>query len=424
MTPLEYLFGLELHGIKLGLGNIRSLLKKSGNPQNAYPSIHIAGSNGKGSVVALLDAIFQAAGYRTGRFTSPHLIELNERFLVGGALITPEALDGHIEYYRGLADELDLRPTFFELNTAIAFRHFQQSRVDLALIEVGLGGRFDSTNVLDPVATAITNIALEHTAYLGDTLEAIAFEKAGIIKPNRPVAVGETAAGPLSVILDRAQSLGAPTLVLGQDFTYNLKNAPWNQAVSYRGSHFYLENSPLALNGQVQGKNAAVALAVAESCVEHFPRITQAAAIQGFANATWPCRLERVLDDPPVIIDVAHNQAAMIELASSLQSTCAVVLAVASDKEVAGMIEAIRGLADPLILTEFSGHRSLSANALSHAAKDTPHERVATLSEAIGLGLQRAASASRPLLIIGSLFAAGEARDLLIREHDAPKLRF
>lgn len=423
MTPLEYLFGLELHGIKLGLDNIRHLLEKSGNPQNRFPTIHVAGSNGKGSVVAILDAIFQAAGYRTGRFTSPHLIDLRERFLAGGELISPGALDEHIEYYRDIADGLESPPTFFELNTAIAFRHFEQCRVDVALIEVGLGGRFDSTNVIDPVATAVTNIALEHTAYLGDTLEAIAFEKAGIIKPHRPVAIGERAAAPLSVIRERARILEAPALVLGEDFTYSLKGDPWNQSMSYHGPGLNLDDAPLALNGKVQGKNAAVALALAELCVKDFPRMTQAAAIQGLANAAWPCRLERVLEDPAVIIDVAHNRAGMIELAASLPGPCVVVLAVASDKEAAGMIEAIQGLADPLILTEFSGTRSLSVDALCRAAKNVSHEPAANLSDAIDLGLERA-SASRPLLITGSLFAAGEARDLLIRKHNAPPLQF
>jgi dihydrofolate synthase/folylpolyglutamate synthase len=423
LTPIEYLFSLELHGIKLGLDNIRSLLNESGNPQKSYPTIHVAGSNGKGSVVALLDAIFRAAGYRTGRFTSPHLIDLRERFLVTGALIAPEDLDEHIEYYRKLAEKTGLLPTFFELNTAIAFRHFEANRVDVALIEVGLGGRFDSTNVIDPVATAITNIALEHTAFLGDTLEAIAFEKAGIIKPGRPVVIGETVEAPLSVIRDRAESLAAPAQVLGRDFTYALTGDPWEQAVSYEGSLFTLKDSPLALNGQVQGKNAAVALAVSERCVTDFPRVTQSAAIEGLANVAWPCRLERVLENPPVIIDVAHNRAGMLELAQSLEGPCAVVLAVASDKEASGMIDALRDLAAPLILTSFSGKRSLGVDALGRAAHGVPYEQAATLPEAIRLGLKRA-SATRPLLITGSLFAAGEAREFLIREHNALPLRF
>jgi dihydrofolate synthase/folylpolyglutamate synthase len=168
LTPVEYLYSLELHGIKLGLDNITKLLAAAGDPHRAYPTLHVAGTNGKGSVVAMLDAIFRAAGYRTGRFTSPHLISVRERFLVNCEPISDASLDCHIEFFREIGESGAVSPTFFELCTAVAFREFAQRNVDIGIIEVGMGGRFDSTNVVSPVVSVITNIALEHTKYQGD----------------------------------------------------------------------------------------------------------------------------------------------------------------------------------------------------------------------------------------------------------------
>ncbi|MDX9971847.1 MAG: Mur ligase family protein, partial [FCB group bacterium] len=174
MNAREYLFSLERHGIKLGLENITHLLEAANRPERAYPTIHVAGTNGKGSVVAMLDSILRAAGLRTGRFTSPHLIHLNERVLIDRQPIDDEELDDHLAVFRAVAEKMPFSPTFFEVITAAAFRAFAHRNVDVALIEVGMGGRFDSTNVITPLVSAVTSIALEHTRYLGNTLEEIA----------------------------------------------------------------------------------------------------------------------------------------------------------------------------------------------------------------------------------------------------------
>lgn len=420
MTPVEYLYSLELHGIKLGLDGITRLLAASGNPQLRYPTVHVAGTNGKGSVVALLDAMLRAAGYRTGRFTSPHLCHVHERFLVDRTPLSEEALDEQIEHFRSIAERSDSPPTFFELNTAIAFRYFAEANVDIALIEVGLGGRYDSTNVIEPVATAITNIALEHTKYLGDTLEAIAFEKAGILKAKIPAVVGEIEAGPRDVILARAAAVGAPVALRDRDYRF----AREGDAFSYRSDSLRVEPCPLALPGAYQGANAAVAVALAESLREPFSRLSKRAIIEGLATVRWPCRLETVLESPTVIIDVAHNAAGARELASTLEADCIIILAIANDKDAGRIIDVVSAKASTLILSAFTGERALPVADLCARAAPLPHLRCETLDEAIALGMKLAATENRSLVIAGSLFAAGEARTILIEHYGAPPLAF
>lgn len=423
MTPIEYLFSLELHGIKLGLENIRNLLRASGDPQRNFPSVHIAGTNGKGSVVALLDSILRAAGYRTGRFTSPHLVQVRERFLVDGAFITPDALNECIEHFREIARKSGNTPTFFELNTAIAFRHFHKARIDVALVEVGLGGRFDSTNIIIPEVAAITNIGLEHTRYLGDTLAKIAFEKAGIIKKRVPVVVGEELPEPLGVIEGRAAELDAPLTRLGRDFAVRLSGGTFDQAVSYTSDGLQIDNARLALPGPYQAQNAAVAIRLAEVLMAKFRVIDEAAIRTGLKSAKWPCRLEKVLESPAVIVDVAHNGAGARELATALRGKAVIVLAIASDKDAGVMIDALAPSAAPLILTEFDGHRALAVNDLRVAAGSHCHEIAPTLEEAVARGMGMA-STEKPLVITGSIYTAGQARKLLVERHGALPMEF
>lgn len=422
-SPLDYLYGLELHGVKLGLENITHLLEQAGDPQNAYPTVHVGGTNGKGSVVALLEAMLRAAGYTTGRFTSPHLSHIRERFLVNGEAITAERLDEHIVYFKALAERMPRSPTFFELNTAVAFRYFKEMNLDIALIEVGLGGRFDSTNVITPEVSAITNIALEHTQYLGDTLEAIAFEKAGIIKPSVPTVVGERAAAPQEVILERARALDSPVDLLDRDFQIESEGPPSKQTITYRSDALKLGPVSLSLPGAFQVDNAAVAITVASRLSNRFPALDARAIEHGLAHAKWPCRLEQVLHDPPVLIDVAHNPAGAQQLAAALDLECVLVLAVSSDKNAAAILDALTPKTDTLILTQFTGHRALALDALCEIAGEHPFQRRDSLAEAIALGMTLA-DANRPLVIAGSLFAAGEARTILSENYGAPPICF
>lgn len=423
VTPLEYLFGLELHGVKLGLSNITHLLSRADNPHHIYPTVHVAGTNGKGSVVALLDTMLRAAGYTTGRFTSPHLCDIRERFLVGGRLIPEDELDENITFFRDIAHSMAQSPTFFEINTAIAFRHFAQRPVDIALIEVGMGGRFDSTNVITPAAAAITTIALEHTRFLGNTLESIAFEKAGIIKSDVPLILTETQPGPRKVILDRAKALESPVTLLDRDFHFQLTGPSAKHQFSYQGARLSLGPVPLGLPGAYQGRNAAAATALAEALQPAFPALDHQSITQGLATALWPCRLERILDDPPVILDVAHNAAGARELAAVLEPQSIIILAVSADKDAAAILQTLAPKAATLILTEFTGTRALPLDALCQAAGPHPYRRAATLQEAIADGMALAA-ADHPLIIAGSLYAAGEARTILTNQYQARPLRF
>jgi dihydrofolate synthase/folylpolyglutamate synthase len=428
----DYLFGLMLHGVKLGFRNIEGLLESAGHPERSYPTVHVAGTNGKGSVVALLKGILCASEYRTGCFTSPHLIDVCERFQVDGECISPSALSRCIELFRGISDEVGLSPTFFEMNTAIAFGWFREMVVDLALIEVGLGGRLDSTNVISPEVSVITNIDLEHTKYLGDTLEKIAFEKAGILKAGVPVVIGETREGPLGVILARAAALGSPAFVLGRDFRYTLSGDGLAQKITYESSNIKLESVPLGLRGSYQGSNAAVAIATAERLMARFSAVDSAKICRGISSVRWPCRLERMevsVDVAgegkrrvPVVIDVAHNTAGAEKLAEEV-GRCVTILAIASDKDAGSMLRALVEIARPLILTTFEGKRGLPVAALCDAVGEHPYETAESIRAAIGMGISLADEAC-PLLITGSNITAGEARKILIEDYGAPELRF
>lgn len=422
MTHRDFLFHLERFGIKLGLENISRLLSALGNPHERVLCVHVAGTNGKGSVLAMLDSILRKAGYSTARYTSPHLISLNERFLFNGEPITDEELDYHLEKVRSVAERMDPLPTFFECLTAVNFSWMEGKQVDLALIEVGMGGRFDATNVIKPLVAAITSIGLEHTKYLGDTLEKIAFEKAGIIKPQVPVVVNETAPGPLGVILDRARDLSSPTYVLNRDYHYNLRGDEHFRLFEYHGRDIELGPVKLGLAGAYQGANAAATVALVERLRAQFPRLTPEAVKQGLAHAKWPCRMEKVLDDPPVWIDVAHNAHGAERLAAELDR-CVLLLAVSSDKTVAQIIETLGPKAEELILTQFSGTRALPVDELCRAAGDRHYRRAPSIHEALALGMQLA-SKQRPLVITGSIFLAGEARAILIEKYGATPLRF
>jgi dihydrofolate synthase/folylpolyglutamate synthase len=422
-TPLrQYLFDLTLHGIKLGLDNIQALLRAAGNPQGAYPTVHVGGTNGKGSVVAMLAAILESAGYRVGRFTSPHLIDVSERFLVNGAPIPEDALEDNIRFFQRAAGDMPQCPTFFEMNTAIAFRYFAQARVDVALIEVGMGGRFDSTNVITPLVSAITNIDLEHTAFLGDTIEAIAGEKAGIIKAGVPVITTETRPEALKVFAQQAERKDAPLRRVGRDFHFEVAGTPWQQRFSYTGEGLNLEDVPLSLAGRYQGANAAAAATLAEELMVRFDALTPAHVASGLAEARWPCRVERVLDTPPVYIDVAHNVAGAEKLAA-LFERCVVIFAASSDKDVGGMLAALRPIADRLLLTAFAGKRATPVETLAKHVPPGEGEIVADLAEAIRQGLEQAVPEC-PLLITGSIYTAGEARQVLMDRFGGKPLRF
>src|SRR5687768_8240826 len=281
MTPLEKLFALERFGIKLGLDNIRALLAALGNPERAWPSIHIAGTNGKGSVAAMVERALRAAGLRTGRYTSPHLDRVEERVAIDGAPVDRAIFEGVTAQVldavdRALADgTLAVMPTFFEVSTAVAFEIFRRRHVNVAIVEVGLGGRFDATNVLTPKITAITSIALDHERHLGHTLSDIAFEKAGIAKPGVPLVIGPLPGEAAAKVAEVAAAVGAP--IIAAQATALDRRYP---------------SVKLALPGRHQLENAAVAVAILERWSMTMTNISTDAIVAGLSDCQWPARLE------------------------------------------------------------------------------------------------------------------------------------
>ncbi|MFM1920110.1 MAG: hypothetical protein RLZZ303_1744 [Candidatus Hydrogenedentota bacterium] len=420
-SPREWLDHLSFFGIKLGLENIRALLAADGNPQERLLTAHVAGTNGKGSTLAFLDALLRDAGYSTGRFTSPHLVRINERFLVNAMPIADADLDRHLEHFREIAARLgDLTPTYFEVCTAVALRHFAESGVDVALIETGMGGRLDSTNVVHPAAVAITSIGFDHMQYLGDTLTAIAGEKAGIIKPSAGAVAGAMPSEAASVIAAAAERAGARLRMQGTHFDARQAGPAWKPQLVYEDATLELGPVPLGLAGPHQAGNAAVAIELAMQLRQALPRLQPERHARALGDAGWPCRLERVCDSPPIIIDAAHNPDGM-RVYAALFRRAVVVCACSSDKDTAGMLTHLARFAEPLIVTRYEGPRAADPHGLAEAMPGAL--AIPRLADAIAAGLERATPA-RPLLITGSIFLAGEARGHLEELGLAPPLAF
>ncbi|MFA7691780.1 MAG: bifunctional folylpolyglutamate synthase/dihydrofolate synthase [Candidatus Hydrogenedentes bacterium] len=421
--PRAYLESLILHGIKLGLQNINALMDASGQPHKARPVIHVAGTNGKGSVLAFLSSILQCAGYRVGRFTSPHLLDVTERFLINGVPMNEEALCENVAWFKEVAATIGQVPTFFEMNTAIAFRWFDQQDVDVSLIEVGMGGRFDSTNIVSPLASAITNIDFDHMQFLGDSLAAIAYEKAGILKANVPAVIGVTDPSALKAIEKQGQVVGAPLRLLDKEYHVCAGGSPWNPTLDYRSGETSFQNLSLGLAGRHQPHNAAIAVELALQMQEQFPQICEAAIREGLRIVRWPGRLEQVYDNPPIIMDAAHNVAGCRAAMDALGKKCVMIFSVSADKEASAMAKILSQWADPLIITAYGGGRSLPLADLSGCLGDLSTRPCSSMSEALDEGL-RLASQEKPLLIVGSIYGAGEARRLLMERFEVAPVRF
>ncbi|PLX43652.1 MAG: bifunctional folylpolyglutamate synthase/dihydrofolate synthase [Deltaproteobacteria bacterium] len=422
MTPkeaLKYIAELDKFGINLGLERMWCVLELLGNPQRAYPSIHVAGTNGKGSTSAIVASILKEAGVRTGFYTSPPLEFFGERMRINGELMPDDSLPPLLTRVLAAAERFPMlkEMTQFEVITAIAFLYFEREKVDAAVVEVGLGGRLDSTNVIDPIATAITNIAGEHMAHLGGTLYRVGVEKAGIAKPGVPLVTGASGAG-LEAIKNRATETGAPLFVKGVDFDA----AMGANGYTYRGINDDIDGIKLALGGTFQVDNLAIALALVECCREKFD-IDDEAVRAGCLNVRWPGRMELFGKGPKIMLDGAHNPHAAKALAEALKA-CAeererliLILGVLDDKDAASIVDELAPLADEVIYTRSDSRRSLSPEefeAMTHGR--AKHSIVkAGLKEA----LEEARALALPedlILITGSLTMAGQARAILRSE--------
>ena len=421
---LEELYRFERSGMRLGLTGIERLLERAGRPDRAFPSVLIAGTNGKGSTAAHLASIFRAAGLRTGLFTSPHLVRFHERIRVDGREIDDEALETLLARWWPRFEED--RPSFFEAVTALGFDHFAERDLDMAVVEVGLGGRLDATNVLTPRASVITTIAMDHTEILGRTLRKIALEKAGIVKEGGALVLGVRAGGPREAILGVARDRGSRVKRLGVDARYAARG------VTPRGTEFRLSIDSFSgtlrtpLLGVHQARNAALAALAAETVLRDQGRASAdvaRAVEQGIAATKWPARAEWIDGDPPVLLDVAHNVEGALALAATVRALgpsrpVSVVAAFSRDKAHPAILEALAPIASRFTLTEFDGERATPAAALlaSAPACDAASRAVPSASEAVGDAIDWARRRGGLVLITGSFYLMPQALAALGRD--------
>jgi len=420
-TSLDRLYRLRRFGIKLGLDVIGRILDHLGNPEQHYPCIHIAGTNGKGSVAATLSSVISAAGYRVGRYTSPHLVRFNERIAIDGHPVDDRQI---VTAYEAVAAAPagDREPTFFEFATAMALYTFARQQVDWAVIETGMGGRLDATNIIRPRVSIITNISLEHRAYLGSTLAAIAAEKAGIIKNAVPVVTGATQAAALASIREAAARQQAPLLRLGTDFRIRRKASG---RFDFFGRRHQWRDLELSLIGPHQYTNAALALAACEVVAPEAPRLEDPAVVSdGLQKTRWPGRLEIVRQNPQVVLDGAHNLAAARNLARYLASQpqdhpLTLVVGILDDKPYRAMLDALLPCFQKVICTRPRIDRALPPERLAEAARG----KVATVmirptvAAAVATAIA-AAGADETICVAGSLYVVGEAKEVLDTSSD------
>ncbi len=395
---LAWLYGTQRFGIKLGLENVQRLLRELAVPGKGQRIIHVAGTNGKGSVCAFIDSIARAAGYRTGLFTSPHLITYRERIRVNGEMIGQQEVARGLGALREMIRDWDPHPTFFEITTALAVDHFKIAGCELIVLETGLGGRLDATNALTPIVSVLTPIGYDHEKWLGSTLEAIAAEKTGIIKPHLPVISARQEPEAEKVIRARAAECEAPL-----DFVAAVIDRRYN----------------IALAGKHQRENAALAIAALRA--GNVP-ITEDAIARGLASVQWPARFQRW--DERMTIDGAHNPSGARVLADTWreqfgEERATIILGVLREKNVDGICRALAPIAARFILPEIRTERALPPNELApQLAAITPSLPYSiTPSFADALALARAYS--EPTLITGSLHFAGEALATLNGDPDS-----
>jgi dihydrofolate synthase/folylpolyglutamate synthase len=431
------------------LDRMHEMLRRLGNPHQKYPTIHVAGTKGKGSTAAMTAAILRAAGYRTGLYTSPHLDRLEERIVVDGQCCLSGQLVSLVDRIRPIVDALDAvpslqgretpcplsAPTWFEITTAMALLHFADEQVDIAVIEVGLGGRLDSTNVIQPLVSIITSISFDHMKQLGSTLSAIAREKAGIIKPGVPVVSGVVDFEARQSIDDVRRQQDSPLIQLGADFDFRYRpprdldrgasSGEMDFFISTPAARVRYDNLQLSLAGRHQAANAAVSLAAIEQLRRAGWRIPESAIRRGLAEVCWPARVEVVRRHPTVVLDAAHNTASIASLLETLDESFSssaprlLIFATTQDKQIREMLDLLLPRFDRVLLTRYSNNpRSVPTEELAaFAASLSPIPR--EICETPLAAWRRALELATPDHLIcatGSFFLAAELRTVIAAE--------
>lgn len=430
---LSYLYGLghELLAAKFGLDNIKLLLEKLGNPERAFKSVIVAGTNGKGSVAVMIDSVARAASIRSALYTSPHLVHIEERMRVGDHLITPADFARMATTVREASEalvaqgRLSAAPTFFEQVTAIALLWFRERGVELAVLEVGLGGRLDATNVVEPVVAAITSIDYDHQQYLGDTISRIAAEKAAVIKPGSRAVIGRQAhhdatemlmrrcieTGALPVFANEPQSVTASDLGR-MTFDYESANSHYSRII-------------LGLRGRHQADNAAAAIEAAELLAEAGFKITREAIIKGLRGVSWPGRLELLEGRPAMLLDGAHNAAGARALRRYLdefwKGELTLIFGAMGDKDIEGMTSQLFDRAKTVVLTSVNDRRAASGARLGKSALTGPGNVIFT--ETVKQAVSWARSVTPPdglICVAGSLHLVGAVKQVIEEEDQQP----
>ncbi len=426
-NALAYLYSRQQLGIKLGLANIRWVLNQLGAPQQQFLSIHIAGTNGKGSTAAFISNILQQAGFKVGLYTSPHLIDFRERICINGEQIPAAAVAELTNRLRQLLtkDSRDYNPTFFEFTTALAFTYFAEQGIDFAILETGMGGRLDATNVVSPAVAVITNISLEHQQYLGNSELAIAGEKAGIIKRGGCVISGVQQPRLLNLLQDICRQREATLHLPLQDFQWKRLRQNLNgQVFSLKSWHSEFPEVRMRLLGDFQLDNALLAIATIELIQEQGFHITNEAILGGIAVTYWPGRLQIISSAPLVVLDGAHNPAAVSELVTNISTIFTyrrliLVLGIMQDKDLASMITPLASLADTIILTRPDSERAASPQQLQqHIPPANGRMVLATETVVDAVNKARVLSGSNDLVLVtGSLYTVGEALAAVGKNH-------
>jgi dihydrofolate synthase / folylpolyglutamate synthase len=409
---LSHIYALGRFGIKPGLERVAKLLDALGNPQHSFTTVHVVGTNGKGSTASFLSSILSAAGYRTGLFTSPHLISFTERIRSNGNEISEDAVTRLAEQVMAAAPE---GATFFEIVTALAVLYFAEQGMEIAIFEAGMGGRSDATSALDGILTVIASISLDHTDYLGKNIAEIAAEKAGVCKAGSPMVSARQLPEAERVIAQRAEEIGSSCYLCGREF-----DAFWQDGeLNYRGLNLDIDGLKSGLPGLYQKENAALALAAAEVLSGAGFPVTEEAVRSGIEQARWPGRMELFPGPPRLILDGAHNPAGAAALAEALgaipRRRLFMVVGVMGDKELSGILSPLLPLADAVFAVAPAIERALSPIDLASYCVNAGANAEAAGSVEQGIAKAKAAAGPDDLIVVcGSLFTVGEARSLML----------
>jgi dihydrofolate synthase / folylpolyglutamate synthase len=407
---IEYLYNLQKYGIKFGLSKTSNLMKAFGNPHRGRKYIHIAGTNGKGSVATFIASILKQAGIKVGVYSSPHLVRFTERFRINDEEISREKAADLIDELKG-AVVSDSPPTFFEATTAMAFLYFAREDTDIAIMEVGMGGRLDATNIITPLVSVITNISMEHQFFLGSRLLDIAGEKGGIIKKGVDLVTGATQPSVISLFKSICREKRASMWRVGTDISYRTTKYGFH----YKGIKRRFNRLHLGLKGSFQVRNAALALSAIELLEKQGFRISPGHIQEGLKNSFWPGRMQVMAENPTVLLDGAHNPAAIRALAVSIRTgfeyrRLILVIGIMADKEIGQLLRGIVPIADYVIYTRPVYSRAADPEILMAAA--APLEKPGKVEPLLTKAIEKARDIADPedlIVICGSLFTVGEA---------------